>query len=122
MTMKKIFSAFILFCVFAGVAAGAADAATMNARKRSYNKNALPYGWQSEAGYTLWRVQRGLAANPNTYKKYRRDRAWRQNLHRGNRPGEIMLDTYDWTNEEIAKFWENYQEWLKFHPAGVVED
>ncbi|MDR2179097.1 MAG: hypothetical protein LBP21_02195 [Synergistaceae bacterium] len=88
-------------------------------KKLAYNKNALPAGWQYEGGYTLWRMQKGLAANPNTYKKYKRDKGWRNKMHRNHRTEEIVLDTLDWTAEEVALFWQNYQDFFKFHPAGV---
>lgn len=94
--------------------------AASRSKVRYYNKNALPYGWQYEAGYTLWRTEKGLAVNPNTYKKYRNDKAWRRNLYKGGiRPDAIILDGLDWTAEEIAKFWNQYNEYFKFHPAGV---
>jgi hypothetical protein len=87
----------------------------------AYNKNALPAGWQYEAGYTLWRVQRNLPSNIHTYRKYKRDRTWRNNMHRKHRTEEIALDTLDWTAEEVALFWQNYQELFKFHPSGVED-
>jgi hypothetical protein len=86
-----------------------------------YNKNALPAGWQYEAGYTLWRMQRNLPVNPQTYKKYRRDRAWSNKMHRNHRTEEIVLDTVDWSAEEVALFWQNYQEFFKFHPSGLED-
>jgi hypothetical protein len=85
----------------------------------AYNKNALPAGWQYEAGYTLWRVERGLPANRHTYRRYKRDRAWQNKMRREHRTEDIVLDTLDWTTEEIALFWENYEDLFKFHPAGV---
>jgi hypothetical protein len=84
----------------------------------TYNKNALPVGWKYEAGYTLWRAQRNLPLNVQTYKKYKRERAWRDTM-RHRRWGEIALDTLDWTAEEAALFWQTYQELFKFHPSGV---
>jgi hypothetical protein len=87
----------------------------------TYNKNALPAGWQYEAGYTLWRMQRNMPVNMQTYRKYKRDRAWRNKMHRNHRTEEIVLDTLDWSAEEVALFWQNYQEFLKFHPSGVED-
>ena len=86
-----------------------------------YNKNAFPVGWQYEAGYTVWRIQRKLPANLNTYRKYRNDKAWRSRLHRNHRPEEIVLNTLDWTVEEAALFMRQYQDYLKFHPAGYAD-
>ena len=116
--MKRIFGVLVLVCLLGSFFVNMADAATVNAKKRKYNKNALPYGWQSEFGYTVWRMQRGLMATRQTYMKYRREKA----RNPSNSIGEYVTDGLDWTNEEVAKFWEDYQEWLKFHPSGVAED
>lgn len=115
--MKKIFGVLVLVCLLGSFFVSAAEAATANAKKRKYNKNALPYGWQTEFGYTLWRTQRGLAATHQTYRKYRREKS----RNPSNSIGEYAVDGIDWTNEEVAKFWENYQEWFKFHPSGIEE-
>jgi hypothetical protein len=85
----------------------------------TYNKNALPAGWKYEAGYTLWRIERNLPANRHTYRKYKRDRAWQSQMRREHRAEDIVLDTLDWTTEEIALFWENYRELFQFQPSGV---
>jgi hypothetical protein len=85
----------------------------------AYNKNALPAGWKYEAGYTLWRMERGLAANRHTYRRYKQDRAWQKQMRSKHPVEDIALDSLDWTAEEIALFWENYRELFKFHPAGV---
>jgi hypothetical protein len=85
----------------------------------AYNKNALPNGWKYEAGYTLWRMERGLPANRHSYRRYKKDRAWHTQMSKNHRAEDIVLDTLDWTAEEIALFWENYRELFKFHPAGV---
>ena len=121
--MRKIF-VFVLLaglcCCFATETLAAQRKMTRAQYKKNltYNKNALPAGWQYEAGYTLWRMERGLSANRQTYRKYTRDRAWRNNLHRYSREEEIVLDSLDWTTEEIALFWKNYEELFRFHPAG----
>jgi hypothetical protein len=85
----------------------------------AYNKNALPAGWKYEAGYTLWRVERNLPANRHTYRRYKKDRTWHNRMRREHRTEDIVLDTWDWSTEEVALFWENYKELFKFHPAGV---
>ncbi len=113
--MKKLLGLLLLVSLLGCFFAEAADAATVNSKKKKYNKNALPYGWQTEIGYTLWRTQRGLGATRQTYMKYRREKR----LNPTNSVGEYVVDGLDWTNEEITKFWEDYQEWFKFHPAGV---
>jgi hypothetical protein len=87
----------------------------------AYNKNALPAGWKYEAGYTVWRVSRNLAANRNTYKMYKRDRAWHIKMHRYYRPEELALSTLDWTAEEVALFLKEYEDYFKFHPAGIEQ-
>ena len=126
MNMKKSTCfLFLLISLFWGLSAEtvwAAEAGTTRKQYQknlTYNKNALPAGWKYEAGYTLWRIERKLPANQHTYRKYKRDRAWRNNLHRRNRAGEIVLDSLDWTAEEIALFWKSYGELFKFHPAGI---
>lgn len=116
--LKRIIVVLLLLTMTGGIFPDEAPAATTNAKKRSYNKNALPYGWKTEPGYTLWRLQRGLAAHPQSYRKYRREKKHNPS----NSIGEYTMDGLNWTNEEIAKFWEDYQEWFKFHPAGVTDD
>ena len=83
-----------------------------------YNKNAFPIGWQYEVGYAVWRMDRKLPVNLNTYRMYRRDKAWRHKMHRYYRPQELLLNTIDWTTEEAAFFIQRNQDYLKFHPAG----
>ena len=80
-----------------------ADAA-MNARKRAYQKNAMPVGWKYEAGYTVWRAKRGVAATPQTWRKYVRERE--RLARRGKLRGldVKVLDALDWTVEEVATF------------------
>ena len=124
--MKKVLTvllagAFLLvFCAPALAAQPPADRRLYEKNLR-YNKNAFPAGWQYEAGYTAWRIQRKLPANLNTYRKYRNDKVWRNKLHRYHRPEEILLDTLDWTVEEVALFMRQYQDYLKFHPAGYAD-
>ena len=80
-----------------------ADAA-MNARKRAYRKDLMPAGWKYEAGYTVWRAKRGVAATPQTWRKYVREkeRLARRGKSRGI-DGKV-LDVLDWTVEEMATF------------------
>ncbi|MDR1873851.1 MAG: hypothetical protein LBQ90_02395 [Synergistaceae bacterium] len=119
--MRRLLGALLLLCVWSSLLAGPVDAA-VNAKKRKYNKNALPVGWRYEAGYTLWRMQRGLASNPASYRKYRRDSAWIRSHRRGFQPGATVIDGLDWTEKEIAEFWERYNEYFRFHPAGVERE
>jgi hypothetical protein len=102
--MKRAAVFLILFGMTAGLFAWGAEAA-YNAKKAQYNKNALPPGWRYEAGYTLWRARRNLAANRATYKKYRREKAWLQKRRTARRAEEIAADALDWTADEIEKLW-----------------
>jgi hypothetical protein len=111
----------ILLWLAAGVFAWGAEAAH-NAKKAKYNKNALPPGWRYEAGYTLWRARRNLAANRASYRKYRREKEWLRKRKAGRRAEEIAADTLDWTADEIEKLWEEYGDLLKFHPSGVTDE
>ena len=85
----------------------------------AYNKNALPAGWSTEMGYTLWRMNRGLAVNRHTYKRYRREAA--KQRHNLNFTERILLDSTNWTNEEIALFLRENRDLFQFHPAGLEE-
>ena len=116
--MRKIVSLFFLFCLLGGVFLGTSDAA-VNAKNPKYNKNYFPAGWQYEPSYTVWRMQKGLSANRVTYRRYRKDKARQTEMQKYHKPEELLLNTLDWTTAEVAKFWETYEEYLKFHPAGV---
>jgi hypothetical protein len=117
----------VLFCLLAGVFAWSAEAA-YNAKKAKYNKNALPPGWRHEAGYTLWRARRNMAANRVSYKKYQREKAWLRNRKAGRPVEDIAADALDWTVDEIEKFWGEHEELLKleellkFQPSGTVNE
>ncbi|MCL2010172.1 MAG: hypothetical protein FWG71_06450 [Synergistaceae bacterium] len=87
-------------------------------RNKAYNKNYLPPGWQYEAGYAVWRMNRKAPLNRNTYRRYKNDKAWHSKMRRYYRPQELALNTVDWTVEEVAFFLDRYQDLLKFHPAG----
>lgn len=120
--MKKILAVVLLLSVLLGSAGVAPSWAAQKMTRRqykknlAYNKNALPAGWKYEAGYTLWRMQRNLAANQHTYKKYKRDKAWHRNMRNNHRVEDIVLDSLDWTNEEIALFWQNYKDTFNVDP------
>jgi len=88
-------------------------------RRLQAQRSTLPLGWRYEAGYTLWRMNRNLPANQVTYMRYRNDRAWHYNMRQNHRGEELLLNTIDWTVEEIASFMHRYQELLRFHPAGI---
>jgi hypothetical protein len=88
-------------------------------RNLAQNRNTLPLGWRYQAGYTLWRVNRNLPANHATYRWYRNDRAWHNRMHNYHRAEELLLNTIDWTVEEIAYLMHRHQELFKFHPAGI---
>jgi hypothetical protein len=125
--MKKVMAfvllALTLCCAFEKNSWAAQAKMTRQQYKKNlaYNKNALPAGWKYEAGYTLWRMERGLPVNIQTYRKYKRDKAWRNKMRRNHRTEEIVLDTLDWTAEEVALFWQNYQDFFKIHPSGVED-
>ena len=87
----------------------------------AYNKNAFPAGWQYEAGYTAWRVHRKLPVNLNTYRKYRNDKAWHNRMRHYYRPEQLLLNTLDWTTEELTLFLQQYQDYFRFHPAGYED-
>ena len=87
----------------------------------AYNKNAFPIGWQYEAGYTAWRMSRNLPVNLNTYRKYRRDKAWHNKMSRHRPTEKFLLDRLDWTTEEIALFLHENRDYFKFHPGGYVD-
>ena len=118
--MKKIIT-LVIAASFLCTGGGISWAANARSVQRQYRKNVLPPTWKYEAGYTLWRLERGMAANWHTYKRYQNDRAWRSNLHRYRRPEEIVLNTLDWTAEEIALFWRSYRDLFKIYPAGTEE-
>jgi hypothetical protein len=87
----------------------------------AYNKNAVPAGWQYEAGYAMWRMNRKLPVNLNTYRKYKKDRAWHNRMRNYYRPQQLALNTADWTVEELALFFQQHQDYLRFHPAGYTD-
>ena len=44
------------------------SSAAINRNKQKHlKKNLPPLGWEYQAGYTLWRLERGLAATPQTW-------------------------------------------------------
>lgn len=114
MNMKRITGRAILALLLASAigAALGADAAS-SARKRARLKNTPPPGWQFEVGYTLWRAQRGLDATPQTWKKYQRER--KRLAQRGKLRGldTRLLNSVDWTIEELAEFLEVQQEQMR---------
>ena len=116
MNMKRITGrailALLLAAAIGAVLALGADAAS-SARKRARLKNAPPPGWQFEVGYTLWRAQRGLDATPQTWKKYQRER--KRLAQRGKLRGldTRLLNSVDWTLEELAEFLEVQQEQMR---------
>ena len=122
--MKKFLKVALAAVLLFGICTGAwAEAPAFNRRQYkknlAYNKNALPAGWQYEAGYTVWRMSRKLPANQNTYRRYKNDKVWRNRMHRYHRPEELALNALDWTVEELALLMREYKEYLKFHPAGI---
>lgn len=95
-----------------------ADAA-VNKKKKKYLKNVFPTGWQYQAGYTLWRLQRGLDVNPQTWRKYVREKKWRQNRGQENAADKLILKSLDWTVEELATLLKELEDTMTFRPAGV---
>jgi len=88
-------------------------------RRNVAYRNALPLSWRYEAGYALWRISRNMPANPISYRKYRNDRVWHQRMHHHYGTERFLLNTIDWTVEEVAIFMHRYQDLFKFHPAGI---
>ena len=124
--MKKVVTIVLAAALLLGVCApswAAQPVMNRNQYRKNliYNKNALPIAWKYEAGYTLWRMQRKLAANPSTYRKYKNDKAWHRRMHRNYRPEELLLNTFDWTVDEAAFFLMKNQDYFKFHPAGYAD-
>ena len=118
--MKKTFCAILLLGFLAVFSALPAEA--VPSKKKAVQGNSFPSGWQYEAGYTYWRMQKGLPANRTTYKRYRRDRLWHNKMHNRYRTGEVVLDALDWTVIEGVKLLERNEDWLKFHPAGLESE
>jgi len=123
--MKKLKIALAVTFLLAFCAAAWAEQPVVDRRQYrknlAYNKNAFPMGWQHEVGYTAWRMNRNLPVNFNTYRKYRNDKAWQNRMNRYHRPEKFLLDTLDWTTEEIALFLHENQDYFKFHPSGYVD-
>jgi len=90
----------------------------LHRKNLAYNKNYFPPGWQYEAGYAVWRVNRNLPVNQNTYRMYKKDKAWHNRMRTNFRAQQIILNAYDWTVEEIALFMQQNQDLFRFHPAG----
>ena len=88
-------------------------------RRLQAQRSTLPLGWRYEAGYTLWRMNRNLPANPITYRQYQNDGMWHYRMRNYHRAEEFLLNTIDWTVEEIAFFMHRHQDLFKFHPAGI---
>lgn len=101
-----------------GFWANGADAAVKTKRqKKAYEKGILlPPGWKYEVGYALWRAEKGLAATPQTWRKYKREKRWR--AMRGKKDN-FVLSSLDWTTEELAAFLQDHGELFQFQPSGV---
>ena len=120
--MKKtiaLLMAVSFLCLTGDAWANARQTRAQYRKNLTYNKNALPAGWNYEASYTLWRLQKGLEANRHTYRRYKNDRNWHSNMQRNHRPQQIVLNGLDWTAEEVALFWRNYNEYFQIPPAGT---
>ena len=123
--MKKIVKALLTAALLFGFCSAVWAAQPMSQRqyrkKPVYNKNSLPAAWRYEAGYAMWRVNRKMPLNVYTYKKYRKDKTWRYRMHRYYRPQELLLNTLDWTAEELALFMRRNQDYFMFHPSGFED-
>lgn len=112
----RVGGVFVLAALMGAFLAAGSDAA-VNRKKRPYLKNVPPLGWQYQAGYTLWRLERGLEATPQTWKKYVREKK------RARKPetvaDRLLLKSLDWTVEELAALLEGLEDSATFHPAGV---
>ena len=120
--VKIISAAVLVFVLCAPVWADRPKMSRAQYKKNvAYNKNFLPAGWQYEAGYAVWRMNRKLPVNRYTYKRYKNDRTWHNRMRRYYRPEQLALNTLDWTVEEIALFIQQNQDYFKFHPAGYED-
>ena len=88
-------------------------------KQKCLKKNLPPLGWEYQAGYTLWRLERGLAATPQTWRKYVRERKWKQKRGRKSLADKLILKSLDWTAEELAALLAELEETVAFHPAGT---
>ncbi|MDO4786924.1 MAG: hypothetical protein Q4A13_08270 [Fretibacterium sp.] len=116
--LKRLGSILMLAALFGSLLVMGSDAAP-NRKKQKYLKNSPPLGWQYQAGYTLWRLERGLDATPQTWRKYVREKKRIQRRGQENVADKLILNSLDWTIEELAALLDEQKELLKFHPAGV---
>ena len=94
--------------------------AAIDRNKQKYlKKNIPPLGWEYQAGYTLWRLERGLAATPQTWRKYVREKKWKQKRGRESMADKLILKSLDWTTEELAALLAELEETVSFQPAGT---
>lgn len=109
----------LALAVWLGVSFAAGSEAAVNRKKRQYLKNVPPLGWQYQAGYTLWRLERGLNATPQTWRKYVREKKRLQKAGQETIADKLLLKSLDWTVEELAALLEGLEDTSAFQPAGV---
>nr|WP_314716703.1 hypothetical protein [uncultured Fretibacterium sp.] len=96
------------------------SSAAINRNKQKYlKKNLPPLGWEYQAGYTLWRLERGLAATPQTWRRYVREKKWSQQRGKESAADKLILKSLDWTTEELAALLAELEETVSFQPAGT---
>lgn len=102
-----------------GISFASGTEAAVNRKKRQYLKNVPPLGWQYQAGYTLWRLERGLNATPQTWRRYVREKKRIQKSGQETIADKLLLKSLDWTVEELAALLEGLEDTSVFRPAGV---
>lgn len=108
----------IFAALIGGVCISGSDASA-DRKKQKYLKNTFPAGWQYQAGYTLWRLERGLGVSPKTWRRYVREKKWAQKKGQEGVADKLILKSLDWTVEELAALLDEFEDTVTFQPAGV---
>ena len=109
--LSVIFMAILLVLSFVG----SSDAAV----KSKVKSGRPPLGWQYEPGYTLWRLERNLGVNVQIWKKYVREKKWKQNRGDENLAEKLILNPIDWVYGETTYFLDSNSNLFRFQPAGT---
>ena len=118
MKRQKWLAALLMCCCIAVLFVSGSEA--VNAKRRKAFKNAPPPpGWQYEMGYTLWRLEKGLPVSAVNWKHYVREKKWRQQRGKETFSEKIVLNSLDWTIEELASFLKEQDAFLRPQPAGL---
>ena len=112
--LMRVGGVFVLSLLIGIFCTLGADAAV-----KKKNKHIPPEGWQYQAGSTLWRLERGLGVSVQTWRKYVREKKWRQKRGRESMADRLILKSLDWTVEELAALLEALEDEPLFLPAGM---